>query len=306
MSHTAEFALRLSGVTLAVAVAMACSTPAGPSGHPRSVLGSVTGIVRGEKPLGSRIFRAHPPLPDAEVTVITGRAAGLTTRTRADGSYAIEIPPGSFKLRFTHPGFQPHESSDTVMPSTGEVAMPEVALPTAPWTLTGVVTDSIGNRVPDVDVTVRPGDAFFSTYGTVKTGTDGHYRFASSRPHWNYVLVSASRSGFESFIEQGAGCCNTESDTVYDLRLVRVISVTPTAPSVLRVGESVPIPASVIRFDNGETRNIFVLPTSNASSVVTVSPGDSWYAMRGVSAGVAVLTFDHRGTTAAHQVRVIP
>jgi hypothetical protein len=218
----------------------------------------------------------------------------------------MQLPQGAFKLRFKHSGFESTESSEMIVPSGGEVAVPEIALRTAPWTLTGLVTDSVGNPVPDVDVTIRPGDAWFSTYGIVKTDTAGRYRFTSSRAHWNYVLLSASRSGFEPFTEQRASCCNVETDTTYDFRLVRVISVTPTAPTVLRVGESVDIPASAIKFDNGETRNIFVLPTSSASSVVAVNPGSNWYAMRGMSAGVAVLTFDHRGTSAALQVRVLP
>ena len=95
-------------------------------------------------------------------------------------------------------------------------------------------------------------------------------------------------------------CC----ETAPPIRLVRIVSITPTAPTLLRVGELVEMPASKVVFDSGETRNIFVLPTSSPASVVYVRRSTNWYEMQGLSVGVATLTFDLWGAIATMQVQV--
>ena len=52
-----------------------------------------------------------------------------------------------------------------------------------------------------------------------------------------------------------------------------------------------------------ETRNIFVLPTSSAPGVLVVRRSSHWYEMRGMSAGVATLTFDLCGATRRHKCK---
>lgn len=68
--------------------------------------------------------------------------------------------------------------------------------------------------------------------------------------------------------------------------------------------EAVEMPTSVVVFDNGETRNIFVLATSSAPGVIVVRRSSHWYEMRGMSPGVATLTFDLCGAIATTQVPV--
>lgn len=274
------------------------STPAAPTA-PSIITGKASGLVRGEAPSG-RISRPHPVLADATVTVIGGPASGAKAVTRADGTYEV-VATGTFKLRFEHPSFITSESAETVMTPTG-VNSPEVTLLTAPWSISGRVTDSLGNPVRDAEVQVVSGE-FATPYGIASSDADGRFTVNSTLPHFSSVDVVARKPGFAPMSQLlVAPCCGTAPT----IKLVRIVSITPTAPAALFIGESLEMPASVIVFDTGETRNVFVLPESNAPSVVAVSRSSNWYAMRGVSAGDAMLTFDLWGAIATLQVHVRP
>jgi hypothetical protein len=138
----------------------------------------VTGLLRGEAPIISRNWYAHPVLAGATVTVVGGEASGTSTTTREDGSFEVAAA-GMFKLRFEHPGFITSESSDTVM-IAGGVTLPDVTLATAPWSISDVITDSLGNPVPDADVTVFAAE--FRPLVTVKTNASGRYTASSTLP----------------------------------------------------------------------------------------------------------------------------
>jgi hypothetical protein len=157
--------------------------------------------------------------------------------------------------------------------------------------------------VPDAEVAAGYFiEGFFSSaYGRVRTDAAGRYVLSSTQPHFENMSVGASKPGFRPMDALVfARCCGA----LPDVRLVRIVSLTPTAPTSLRVGESVEMPASVVVYDTGGTRNIFVLPTSSAPAVVSVNQSNHWYAMRGVNAGVATLTFDLWGAVATMQVSV--
>lgn len=269
------------------------STPTAPTAQ----FGSVTGLLRGEAPMLGRIPRPHPELSNATVTVLGGPASGTKSTTGADGTYQLTAA-GTFKLRFEHPSFVASESAETVMTANG-ITIPEVILMTAPWTISGRIVDSLGNVVPDAKVTVARAE--FSELGSVRTDAAGRYVFHSAQSRFESVLISPTKPGFQPLQEfTSAKCCGE----IQDIRIVRIVRITPTAPTSLRVGESFEMPASIVVFDTGETRSIFVLPTSSAPSVVDVARSSHWYAMRGVSAGVATLTFDLWGAIATTQVQV--
>jgi hypothetical protein len=276
------------------------TTPTAPTAPtpPTFLAGTVTGLVRSDAP-GGRHARPNPPLPNATVTVIGGPAAGTKTVTGTDGTYELAAS-GTFKLRFEHPYFTASESSETSMSDAGQIAMPEVVLATAPWIISGLVTDSLGTPVPGASVFIGPGTGPETPYGIVATDAEGRYNFTSTQPHGEGVYVQARKPGYDSPREHSMRCCGAAPD----IRLIRIVSITPTAPTSLRVGESVEMPASVVVFDNGETRNIFVLPTSSVPTVVNVLRSDHWYKMTGFRAGVATLTFDLWGAIATVQVQV--
>jgi hypothetical protein len=299
ISNNASFKRAWLSIAVVLAVMAGCSdrpsTPSAPTA-PIGAVGVATGLLRGEAPVG-RIARPHPVLPNATVTVIGGPAAGTKAVTRDDGTYEVAAT-GTFKLRFEHPFFVTTESSETVMTENG-VTLADVTLLTAPWSISGRITDSLGNPVADVEVITSSAD-FVSPYGSARTDADGRYTVNSTRPHFASVYVGALKPGFVPMRELLVPCCGTAPP----ITLVRIVSITPTAPTSLRVGELVEMPASVVVFDSGETRNIFVLPTSSATSVVYVRRSTHWYEMQGLSAGVATLTFDLWGAVATTQVQV--
>lgn len=289
-----------------IAVALCCTAcsdePRTPTA-PTTVGGTVTGLVRGEAPVVSRSFRGHPAVANATVTVIGGPASGTKATTGADGKYEF-AGAGTFKLRFEHPSFLASESSETTVTTANEkVSIPEVTLVTAPWTISGLITDRLGGPVPDAEVAAGYFvEGFFSRgYGTARTDAAGRYVVNSTKPRFESVSVGAEKAGFRPMDSLlSARCCGA----LPDIRLVRIVSITPTAPTSLRVGESVEIPACVVVFDTGETQNTFVLAKSSASAVVAVERSNQWYAMRGGTAGVATLTFDLWGAVATIQVNV--
>lgn len=236
-------------------------------------------------------------LANATVTVIGGPASGASTTTREDGTYEVTAS-GTFKLRFAHPMFTTRETEETVMTADG-VAIPEVTLLTAPWSISGRITDSLGHPVADVDISAS-GSEFDAAYGTTRSDADGRYTLNSTRPHFASMYVAAVKPGFVPLFENRVECCGAAPD----IHLVRIVSITPTAPTYMRVGQSIEMPASSVVFDTGETRNIFVLPTSSLTSVVLVNRSEVWYAMRGLRAGTATLTFDLWGAVATRQVLV--
>lgn len=299
ISNNTSFKRAWLSIAVVLAAAAGCSdhpsTPSAPTA-PIGVVGVATGLLRGEAPIG-RVARAHPVLANATVTVIGGPAAGTKAVTRDDGTYEVAAT-GTFKLRFEHPFFVTTESRETVMTENG-VTLAEVTLLTAPWSTSGRITDSLGNPVVDAEVTTSSAD-FVSPYGSARTDADGRYSVNSTRPHFSSVYVVALKPGFKQMRELLVPCCGTAPP----LTLVRIVSITPTAPTFLRVGEAVEMPASVVVFDSGETRNIFVLPASSATSVVYVRRSTLWYEMQGLSAGVATLTFDLWGAVATLQVQV--
>jgi hypothetical protein len=279
----------------------ACAKEAAPptSPTPTVIVGKVTGAVAAEAPPTRFGIPQNRVLPDATVTVIGGPASGINAITRNDGHYEVTAA-GTFKLRFEHPWYTTSESQQLVMDAAG-IAGPTVVLLTAPWIVSGRVIDGLGNPVADAQVTVfRDSEVSFQPYAGVRTDTVGRYTFNSSEPHWDVVSLAASKPGFEGVKTVTMRCCGAAPD----IGLVRIVSITPTAPTLLRIGETVAIPASVVVFDSGETRNIFVLPRSNAPSVVSVNPAANWYEMRGLSAGVATLTFDLWGAIVTTQVTV--
>jgi len=233
------------------------------------------------------------------VTVIGGPAAGTKTATRKDGTFELTAA-GTFKLRFEHPFYTTSDSSETSMTEAGQIAIPELILATAPWSISGLITDSLGNPVPDAEVALTN---FLITYGTGRTDADGRYTVHSTMPHTASVYVQVTKPGFhrmEEIPEKTFQCCGA----VPDIRMIRVVSITPTAPTYLRIGQSVDMPASVVVFDNGETRNIFLVPQSSVPWVVNALRSDRGYKITGFRAGVATLTFDWWGAIATLQVQV--
>ena len=307
-SNNSTFTLAWLPLAVVLGISTGCAdearTPTAPTAPtppaPTILSGTVTGLVRSDAP-GGRHARANPPLPNVTVTVIGGPAAGTKTATREDGTFELTAA-GTFTLRFEHPTYTTSDTSETSMTEAGQIAMPELVLATAPWSISGRLTDSLGNPVPDAEVALHSA-RFDVPYGTGRSDAEGRYTVHSTMWHAASVYVVVTKPGFkqmQEIPEKPVQCCGA----VPDIRLIRIVSITPTAPSSLRVGQSVELAPCVVVFDNGETRNISLLAQSSVPTVVNVLRSDHGYKMTGFRAGVATLTFELWGAIATLQVQV--
>jgi hypothetical protein len=291
-------------------LSVSCSrdTPAVPDpttpAPPNRFSAEVTGIVRGQVPPGSRVSPGHTPLAEAEVSVVDGPGQRLSTRTDAQGAYVLRIPQGSFRLRWSASGYKSAESAERTLAAGERITMPDIVLSTAPWAIAGRIIDSRGNPVSGAVVTFSLGGAFLFQSSVTSDGV-GRYRFESESPHGSLVTFHVSGHGIEPLSFQQVACCNPQGDTINDIRVVRVLSVTQTGPSTLRVGESVELPAATVVFDDGTQRGIYILPASSDPAVVAIDRGQRGFVIRGVQPGIATITFDHRGIIATLRVRVL-
>lgn len=265
---------------------------------------AVDGVVRLERPPATRIVAPPPAEAGVQVSVIAGMGQGSATLTDARGAYRLDLPTGIFKLRWSRAGFLPLESEERRVEAGDRITMPEIVLKTAPWAIAGMIADSRQNPVEDAQVTIDASGAF-PVRLSATSGGDGRYRVASTTPHFDTVALSASGKGLEPLFWQRIACCDPPADTVYDIRLVRVLKVTMTGPDTLRVGESVELPIATIDLDNDSQRFVYILPVSSDPAVVAVGNGQRGFVIRGVRPGIATITFDYRGVTTTLQVRVV-
>ena len=303
-------ALSVSCLVAASVLSVSCSrdSPAAPDpstpAPPNRFSAEVIGIVRGQVPPASRLSPGHTPLADAEVSVADGAGQGRSTRTDARGAYSLRIPQGSFRLRWSASGYKSAESAEQTLAVGERITMPDIVLSTAPWAIAGRIGDSRGNPVSGAVVTFTLGGAFPFQSSATSDGA-GRYRFESESPHGSLVIFRVSGHGVEPLPSQQVACCNPQGDTINDIRVVRVLSVTQTGPSTLRVGESVELPAATVVFDDGTQLGIYILPASSDASVVATDRGERGFVIRGMKPGIATIMFDHRGIIATLRIRVL-
>jgi len=289
-------------VTLACASALwACGAPA-PSGPtptstapPASALITVNGALHGDSLPGNRIGPFNVPLAGGEITVMAGAATGTVVTSDATGAFELQLPPGPLRLKFSKTGFK---TQTNVYGDVGSapIALGKVVLGLAPWTITGVVTDSHQQAFVGATVTIDRGGAF-PEHHIVTTDASGRYRFTSEQAHGTTVQLSVDGTGIEPIFLRNTPCCNTAGDTVADLATLRVLRVIGVSPDTLRVGDAIELPASRVFFDDGSQRQLFLMPVSSVPDVLTVSRGEQGWIVRANRAGEATLTMEYRGLT---------
>ena len=227
-----------------VVLATACGDNA-PTSPSAAVTGTQPGVVEGvvytrqipiprTLPAGSDAQRMR--LRDVEVVTTEGPGSGATVTTDATGKYRLELPAGPFRLRWSKPGYVARDSAPSMVNSGSTTAMPDVMLDGPEWTITGVVTDGLGRPAPGAALLVFGASLFPLATGT--SDSAGRFTLTSN---WIVPLFTDVRASKEGYKEARAPftCCagNTERVAI-DLRIVRILRVALTGPTVLRVGQS--------------------------------------------------------------------
>jgi len=180
----------------------------------------VSGIVMGQTPAQTRIGPFSSVLAGASVEVTQGPAVGQQVTTDAAGAFALAIPEGVFRLRFSRPGYQPVDSAPFTSTAGVALTVPSPTLNQSPWAIAGLITDTSGAPVAGAAITIDIGGAFFLT-ATGTTDAAGRYRIASTQPHFSTVAFSLQASGVQSILSRSIPCCAVSGDTAYDVTVVR-------------------------------------------------------------------------------------
>jgi hypothetical protein len=124
----------------------------------------------------------------------TVSAAGLTTSSSEEGSYALNnLPAGQTTVQATLTGFQPGSATVTVVAATTTTA-PAITLISASGTISGTVKNAAGTAIAGASVGYGG--------GTATTDDDGNYTLTGV-PVGNVQLV-ASAQGFQSVTQSVA------------------------------------------------------------------------------------------------------
>jgi alpha-tubulin suppressor-like RCC1 family protein len=176
---------------------------------------------------GSVTAQAGGPLVGVWVVALSDVGNGASAQTAADGSFALDLVPGTYRLEAIDPagdraagywsdaGYSHSLSgAGTVTVAADPVAGLAIALP-AGHRISGTLTDTGGNPVPDVSVVARAPDG--EILGGTVTGADGSWEIVIGAGA--YVIGYVDASGVWGAAYRGT------SGTVPDLADASLVSV---------------------------------------------------------------------------------
>ena len=300
----------------ALIVAAACG---GSSTSPTSSqpMGALDGLVTGFTPLFPNT-PSYDSLAGATVAVVAGPGAGTTTVTDDFGIFHLQLPGGAVTLQYSADGYSTAVGAATVLAGFRAIAnpiltrLPSSSLPPlgSQWTMSGVVTDSLGNPAPGVSITSYE-SLSGTVYGTTSTDAGGRFRFQFIRgPIAGNNVVAASTGQVCCYITKRVPfpCCGGPTDFTVNLQVVRITSARLTGPTALRVSESLPVTA-VVQLDDGsqDLVNPILLPSLVTTGGLPIrnSPKASGE-IEGVYPGTATLFWSYYGFNPTLSVRVSP
>jgi hypothetical protein len=230
-------------------------------------------------------------LSDVQVVTTEGPGSGTTVTTDATGKYRLELPAGPFRLRWSKTGYVARESDPAMVNSGATTTVPDVMLDGREWTIAGVVTDGLGRPVPGIRVGVS------STYLLASSTSDiaGRYTMTSNFVVPPLTSIRASKEGYKEAQVPFACCAEDTERVTIDLRIVRILRVALTAPTVLRVGQWAALGFEAEFEDGTRERGAAGSPVSSDSTVVRVGERTndgivSYPVVEGLARGTATIT----------------
>ncbi|MCF6137924.1 carboxypeptidase regulatory-like domain-containing protein [Pseudalkalibacillus berkeleyi] len=195
------------------------------------------------------------PITDTMIEVkIVDSFGNVVTSTFTDlnGQYEVNnLEPGTYGILASAPDFQTNSATAKLLP--GEVTEVNVTLTPEPGAIIGTITDTSGNALPNVSITIVDDTGFI--VGTVLTDTNGNYEFNGLAPG-NYTVTSIAE-GFQS--RSTGAIVQSNETTVVDQSLVSNPgtisgSITPVVNDTLvtlSTSDGIPI-ASTLADTNGD------------------------------------------------------
>lgn len=183
---------------------------------------------------------------------------------------------------------------------------PSPSVPTAPYMVTGTVTDSKGATVAGAEVWIYGQNSpIDNRYAAGTTDSAGHYTLGS--PQRAPQHVRALKSGYitRDILTLPSPVLSTSTWTwTVDVPLQRIVWYALLTPTRVKVGQSVRMEAQV-NLDDGSSSTglLFTQPSSSDPAVVHVE-STGW--VIGVAPGTAFVTTSYYGVSASILIRVDP
>jgi len=177
--------------------------------------------------------------PISGATVIAG---GLSSTTFTDGTYSIEIPPGTYNVAASAAGYYSNTTTDVVV-NLGEITILNFALNPAPGSIEGRIIDTV-TKVPLVDVMVRADSTYSNT-----TDINGYYTIANV-PNGTYT-VTASLANYKESVMYDVIVYRGEGTTV-NFALAPIMTWTQTTVSDFDGGTKDMVETTVINSSDGD------------------------------------------------------
>jgi len=188
----------------------------------------------------------------AALSGATVTAAGLTTSTAADGSYALNnLPAGQTTIQASLTGFQSGSTTVTVVAAT-TTAAPAITLVSGSGSITGNVKSTSGTAIAGASVGFGG--------GTATTDANGNYTLTGV-PVGTVQLV-ASASGFQSVTQSvtvSGGATSTANFT-----LAPGVSSGSVTGKITNAASGAIVTSATVSWSGGST-------TSNASGIYTLT-----------------------------------
>lgn len=231
-------------------------------------------------------------LAGAVVTVLDGAGEGTTTTTDQQGRYSVQVPVGSFRLRFTHQLYQTQETLPLTMTTDG-VPVQAVRLSPKPWTAFGSVMDRSGTPVSGAEVSTITFEGEF-TVRSNRTMSDGsgRYSLVFVVPDATVTLVAVKDLYEPGPVIFKPKCCGDQPDSVNaNLQLgARILSLRLTGRTFLKVGDTLS-PRGHAELDDGRIIDREVTPEISDTRVLRYGPRG----LEAMNAGAATLTWWYLG-----------
>ena len=232
----------------------------------------VKGVARGQVFCAS--CEGRTPIADTVVTVMDGAGEGTSTTTDQQGRYSLQIPVGSFRLRFTNQFYRTQDTNPLTMTAEG-LTVSAIGLSPKPWTAFGVVTDGSGAPVSGAEVFTIGFVRGVPVPSSIRALSDtaGRYSLVFTESDSSVSLV-AMKDGYEpGSVVRTMKCCSDQPDSVnVNLRLgAKILSLRLIGPTSLRVGDTF-TPRGLATLDDGRTIDRAVTPEISDTRVVRYGP----------------------------------
>ena len=180
---------------------------------------------------GQQVGQEPDPLSDASVSVFDSSTSKevSSTSTAANGTYSVEVPSGTYDVRFapTSGGFEPTTVHSVEV--AGSRVLNVILTPGGTVHLTGTLRDAGGHPVPGAQLLLNTGH---TPTVSATTAADGSYSFAAVPDNYELVAYSGkAEAGVEVpsswFFETAFFAL--EADQVRNLQLPPIAQVTVEA-----------------------------------------------------------------------------